>query len=209
MYHSFVSISGYFDQAISISRPRNDWRAWWVPFQSTWGKIHEVAVEAHCGGALWSKGRKGAHAMMAKKILFPTDFSTTTQSDLEHAATLAHDTGATLLILHVEEPPAAYAGGEMYYGPLMVDDAERRQMLGTIKPRDPGIQYEHRIAHGDPAHEIVHVADQEHVDLIVMSAHDHGFLRRLLKGSVIESVVRHARCPVLTLKHPTTMAQAT
>jgi nucleotide-binding universal stress UspA family protein len=146
--------------------------------------------------------------MVAKKILFPTDFSSTTESDLEHAATLAHDTGAKLLILHVEEPPMAYAGGEMYYGPLLDDDAERKRLLEAVRPHDPSVPYEHRMAHGDPAREIVHVAEAEHVDLIVMSAHEHGRLRRLLMGSVAESVVRHANCPVLTLKHPHSMAQA-
>ena len=147
--------------------------------------------------------------MEAKTILFPTDFSSTTEADLEHAVTLAHDTGAKLLILHVEEPPMAYAGGEMYYGPLLDDDIERKRLLETIKPHDASVPYEHRMVHGDPAREIVHVAEEEHVDLIVMSAHDHGRLRRLLMGSVTESVVRHAPCPVLTLKHPQTLAQAT
>jgi nucleotide-binding universal stress UspA family protein len=148
--------------------------------------------------------------MVAKKILFPTDFSTSTEADLEQAATLAHDTGATLLILHVDEPPVAYGGGEMYYGPVFeYDDAERRHLLEAVKPRDASVSCEHRLAHGDPAHEIVQMADQEHVDLIVMSAHEKGRLSRFLIGSVTEEVVRHASCPVLTLKHPHAMAQAT
>ena len=54
--------------------------------------------------------------MNVKKILVPTDFSTTGDKALNYAAALARDTGATLLIVHVEEPPLAYGGGEMYYG---------------------------------------------------------------------------------------------
>ena len=54
--------------------------------------------------------------MHLKKILFPTDFSHTGDAALALATSMARDTGATLLIIHVEEPPMAYGGGEMYYG---------------------------------------------------------------------------------------------
>ena len=53
---------------------------------------------------------------MAKTIVFPTDFSTASDAALEHAAALSKSTGASLLIVHVEEPPLAYGGGELYYG---------------------------------------------------------------------------------------------
>ena len=54
--------------------------------------------------------------MKARKILFPTDFSPYGQEALRWATSLARDTGATLIITHVEEPPMAYGGGEMYLG---------------------------------------------------------------------------------------------
>ena len=54
--------------------------------------------------------------MNAKKILFPTDFSHTGDAALAFATTLAKESGGELLIVHVEEPPVAYGGGEMYYG---------------------------------------------------------------------------------------------
>src|SRR5688572_32255649 len=63
-----------------------------------------------------SAERKVGTTMNAKKILFPTDFSTCSDAGLEQATTLARDAGAKLLIIHVEEPPIAYGGGEMYYG---------------------------------------------------------------------------------------------
>lgn len=52
--------------------------------------------------------------MQAKKILFPTDFSTLSDAVLETPASLARGTRAKLLIVHVEEHPAAYAVGEVY-----------------------------------------------------------------------------------------------
>jgi nucleotide-binding universal stress UspA family protein len=138
--------------------------------------------------------------MYAKKILFPTDFSHLSDNALQHATTLARETGATLLILHVEEPPIAYGGGEMYYGIPDPDQDEMRRMLNEIRPTDPSVHFEHRMVMGDPAGEIVKIADEEHVDMIVMGTHGRTGLSRVLMGSVAESVVRRASCPVLTFK---------
>lgn len=138
--------------------------------------------------------------MNIHKILFPTDFSHTGDAALAMATALARDSGAKLLIVHVEEPPVAYGGGEMYYG--MADPAteDLRKMLHEIVPPDPAISYEHRLVTGDPAAAIARLADEEAVDLIVMGTHGRTGLTRLLMGSVAEAVVRRAKCPVLTYK---------
>jgi nucleotide-binding universal stress UspA family protein len=140
--------------------------------------------------------------MSTKKILFPTDFSTASDAGLEMAASLARDTGATLVIVHVEEPPAAYGGGELYYGMPEPDNTELLRMLYAVRPADPAVLYEHRLVSGDPAAEIVRLAETEGADMIVMGPHGRTGLRRLLMGSVAEAVVRRAACPVLTVKHP-------
>ena len=54
--------------------------------------------------------------MPDRKILFPTDLSPASKHALTWATSLARDCGATLVILHVEEPPMAYGGGELYSG---------------------------------------------------------------------------------------------
>jgi len=137
-----------------------------------------------------------------RKILFPTDFSHTGDAALDLATSLARERGATLLIVHVEEPPAAYGGGEMYYG--MPDPAteDLKKMLTEIVPGDPQVHHEHRLITGDPAVAIARLAEQEGVELIVMGTHGRTGLLRLLMGSVAEAVVRRAPCPVLTLKQP-------
>jgi nucleotide-binding universal stress UspA family protein len=140
--------------------------------------------------------------MHANKILFPTDFSSLSDAALGHATALARDTGAALLILHVEEPPAAYGAGEMYYGIPDPDNEALQAMLEQVKPTDTTVPYEHRLVTGDPAGEIVRVAEEEKVDLIVIGTHGRTGLRRLLMGSVAEAVVRRAKCPVFTFKPP-------
>ena len=54
--------------------------------------------------------------MAQKTIVFPTDFSHASDAALQHAEALAKQSAARLLIVHVEEPPLAYGGGELYYG---------------------------------------------------------------------------------------------
>lgn len=138
--------------------------------------------------------------MNAKKIVFPTDFSTLANAALEQATALARDTGATLIIVHVQEPPAAYGGGEMYYGIPEPDDTELRKMLASVTPTDPAVPYEHRMLLGDPADEVVRLAESERADMIVLATHGRTGLMRLLMGSVAEAIVRRAKCPVFTLK---------
>jgi universal stress protein A len=139
--------------------------------------------------------------MTFKKILFPTDFSHTGDAALATAAALARENGATLYIVHVQEPPAFYGGGEMYYGMLDPTTDELAKMLEEVVP--PGdLQYEHRLLTGDPAGALVQFAEDEGMDLIVLGTHGRSGLSRLLMGSVAEAVVRRAKCPVLTFKPP-------
>jgi nucleotide-binding universal stress UspA family protein len=118
------------------------------------------------------------------------------------ATSLARDTGARLLIAHVEEPPMAYGGGEMYYGMPDPVTEDLRAMLLRVVPPDPQVPYEHHLVVGDPAVAISDLARSEGVDLIVMGTHGRTGLRRLLMGSVAEAIVRRAPCPVFVLKEP-------
>jgi len=140
--------------------------------------------------------------MAEKKVIFPTDFSSASDVALDYATSLAKAMGARLVIVHVEEPPLAYGGGELYYGIPEPDQAALKNMLTSLRPSDPAVPYEHRMLVGTPANEIVALAEQERAELIVMGSHGRGGLARLILGSVAEVVVRRASCPVLIVKHP-------
>ncbi len=140
--------------------------------------------------------------MNAKKIIFPTDFSTASDAGLSYATSLARDTGATLVIAHVEEPPVVYGTGELYYGMPDPDADALKSMLEAVVPTDASVPFEHRLLSGDPATEIVRLAEEERVDLIVIGTHGRTGLKRLLMGSVAEAIVRRASCPVFTFKQP-------
>lgn len=146
--------------------------------------------------------------MNARKILFPTDFSGSSDAAREFATALARDTGATLLIAHVVEPAPHSAdfglGGE---GAEAVDEAVSQKQLEKVMPTDPQVRYEHRLLHGSAVPEIVQCAADEDVDLVVIGSHGRRGLLRMVMGSVAEGVVRKADCPVLTVKVPSQVAE--
>jgi glycine betaine transporter len=142
--------------------------------------------------------------MNIKTILCPTDFSPYSEAALAYASALAAQANGLLYIVHVDESMPTYVPGYAGYGvsTTMSDSASdrRQRKLESTLPTILGVKYVHRSLRGVPEKEIVDLAEREHVDLIVMGTHGRSGLSRVLLGSVAESVVRHAHCPVLTVK---------
>ncbi|QDU30670.1 Putative universal stress protein [Anatilimnocola aggregata] len=145
---------------------------------------------------------------MTTRILFPVDFSQGYQQALKLAVSLARDHRGELLLLHIEEPPMAYGGGEFYYGPAEPNREHLQRMLDEIVVDDPNIPVRRYVGMGSPGSEIVKFAADHRVSNIVMPTHGRTGLRRLLMGSVAEEVVRKAHCPVITIKCTTAAAEA-
>jgi nucleotide-binding universal stress UspA family protein len=143
-----------------------------------------------------------------RTILFPTDFSKRAEYGFHLACALARDYGARLLIAHVKTPPVILYGemGSLPPEPLDLEESLRAQLL-EVRPADEQIACEHFYMVGEPAEEIVRLANEEHVDLIVMGTHGRRGLGRLVMGSVAEQVVRTAACPVVTVKAPIAVAE--
>lgn len=134
----------------------------------------------------------------APKILFATDYSSSTDQALSYAASLARGMRATLLVVHVSHR-RQHPVGEVSSDDSHASDEELAE-LAAVKPRDPFIACEHRLLFGDPAAEIIKLADQEHVNAIVVGAHHDSRLLRLLVGGVAERVLRTAHCPVISYR---------
>jgi nucleotide-binding universal stress UspA family protein len=156
---------------------------------------------------LWNtEGEEGTRAkehlmFEIRTILHPTDFSDRSEGAFHLACSLARHHGARLIVLHVIPPPICH--GEVVA--RQQPDGYREQMwdwLSRLQPPDPGVDIDHRLTDGDPAAEILRVAQDDCCDLIVMGTHGRTGLGRLLMGSVAEQVVRKASCPVLTVKAP-------
>jgi nucleotide-binding universal stress UspA family protein len=148
--------------------------------------------------------------MEIRTILLPTDFSEFARGAFALAAEFARLLGARLLCLHVVEPvvppvswtpageplPVADFGGQL-------EEAAAHEMPSFTRGEEfAGLEVEELVTHGEPASEIVRVAGERGVGLIVISSHGRTGLGRIIFGSTAESVVRHARCPVLVVKPP-------
>lgn len=148
---------------------------------------------------------------MTAKILVPIDLSPNTQAVVSWASSLARDRNASLILLYVQQPVADSSGGEVLFPMPFVEDAALRRKLEEIVPDDPDLVCSHRYVLGMAGEQILQIANEEHVDLIIMGSHGRRQLVRFLMGSVAEHVMRHARCPVLVVKqqcHPPTDEQA-
>jgi nucleotide-binding universal stress UspA family protein len=139
--------------------------------------------------------------MKAKKIVFPTDFSSSSDAALRYATVLARDTGAELIIVHVHEPAAAYAAGDVVVDAAEASHETLTELLVAVVPPDRDVPHRHQLLYGDPIGQIVRLAEDEDADMIVMGTHGRTGLTRLVVGSVAEAVVRRAGCPVLIVKH--------
>jgi nucleotide-binding universal stress UspA family protein len=134
-------------------------------------------------------------------ILHPTDFSPRSEFALQLACALTRDYGARLIVLHVATPPPlVYGEGLLIDSQEAFQDAKER--LARLQLPDDNVRAERRFESGDPATEILRVADEIHADLIVVGTHGRSGVGRLLMGSTAEQIVRQAPCPVLTLKMP-------
>jgi nucleotide-binding universal stress UspA family protein len=143
-----------------------------------------------------------------RTILHPTDFSGRSDAAFGVAAALARDYGARLVVVHVAPQVVVYAGligalptdPKRYTGAIEARLAEYR-VDGLARP------VETRMAEGDVVAGILRTAEAVGADVIVLGAHGRSGLGRLLLGSVAEGVLRHAPCPVLTVKSPVPIAE--
>jgi nucleotide-binding universal stress UspA family protein len=147
----------------------------------------------------------GTDEFHLKQILVPVDFSDPSQKALRYAVSFAKQFHASLYCLHITEIP--YATGEMGINSVMENYTEQlreqrqAQMEELLRKEIPEtIPSKSEIIPGTPYHEIVRVADENNIDLIVVSTHGKSGLSRILLGSTVERVVRHAPCPVLVVR---------
>jgi nucleotide-binding universal stress UspA family protein len=144
--------------------------------------------------------------MKIKSILFPTDFSHYNDAALEYASTLAAESKATLHIVHVHDVRdlSAVTGEASSLFAASWQEGKRvaDNQLKKVVPTVAGVPYERYCLVGDPVTDILELAREKNVDLIVMASHGRSGLTRLIIGSIAEGVMRQAPCPVLIVKQP-------
>jgi len=138
------------------------------------------------------------------KILLAADFSEFNAETAERAQAVAAQFGGELSILHVVEP--APLNDPLYGGILPLDFDLTGQMVEAAQVRlaelaeHLGVPKDRRwIEVGSPKVEIVRVATEQSIDLIVIGTHGRRGMAALL-GSTASSVIHHASCDVLTVR---------
>jgi nucleotide-binding universal stress UspA family protein len=141
-----------------------------------------------------------------KRILCPVDFSETARAAMETAIELAARFDAELLLIHAYPIPgytfpdgSAVASARMLQE--LADEAARHlDEWRELAVKAGAAKVTVDTAVGDPAGEIVRIAADRKVDLVVMGTHGRTGIEHALMGSIAERVVRRAKCPVLTVR---------
>jgi nucleotide-binding universal stress UspA family protein len=145
-----------------------------------------------------------------RAILVAADFSETSRDAFRAACALARVDKTRLIVLHVLEPnlvpeaPVYFGQKSIRYVQVPRDPSElkslKEQLRDAYTPGQP-LDVEYRIEEGVAAEEIVRAGDGLGCDLIVIGTHGRSGVSRVLAGSVAETVLRKASCPVLALRH--------
>lgn len=158
------------------------------------------------------------------KIIVPTDFSEQAQNALDLASEIAGKTGAQIVLMHVIEyakkqttflgSSALTTMGSLSTG-VEMDDVyfiqlfkKRKNQLAEVlsDPSYANLEIVDKILLGTPYHAIEEEITESEADLIIMGTTGVNDWEESLIGSTAEKVVRHASCPVLTLRKKVRLA---
>ncbi len=138
---------------------------------------------------------------MIKKIIVAYDGSDQAEKAFVWAADLAAKFAAQLVVLAVARPPeppeavetmAVLESATDYYRQHFEDLKKKAAALGVL------VRFEVRVGH--PAEQIIHFANEEGADVIVMGHRGKTFVQRWLLGSVSKRVLSYAHCTVVIVR---------
>ncbi|WP_457677857.1 universal stress protein [Thermovibrio sp.] len=151
-----------------------------------------------------------------KKILYPTDFSDLAEVAKDYVKKLKEANAKEVVVLHVIHPlefslpqfddPFALDVATIYTHLPEIEQAILRSHEERLKEiekelKKVGFQVKTVMTVGEPKEEIIRVAEEERVNLIVIGYHGKGLLERILEiGSTAKGVITKAKCPVLVVK---------
>lgn len=144
-----------------------------------------------------------------RKILCPVEFDDNSLMALDKAIEIARHFGAAVTSVHVIPLVARF--GDF---PMPADVYERQEksartrLAEIVQQKLGGLEHESVVFIGDVIGGILQAVEQFKPDLLVMATHGRGTLAHLFLGSVAESVVRKAKCPVLTIRSEGPSGQA-
>lgn len=140
---------------------------------------------------------------MYKKVLFATDFDEVGLQAASKAKKIAEENKAELWLVHVVEPIPAYAyPGFAGFAEVEVSIREQAERELNTLAEHLQVDAKHRLLEfGSVKNEVLRVAAEQKIDLIVTGSHGkHGLA--LLLGSTAQAILHGARCDVLIVRPP-------
>jgi nucleotide-binding universal stress UspA family protein len=138
-------------------------------------------------------------------VVYPTDFSETSSAALPWVRRMAQQLDAEVHCIYVVEEPHVYATLDM--GPIPIPSveelsrgAEKRMADFVAKNMKDVAGIRTKVLVGRPAEELVAYAKANGAAMIVMTTHGYSGVKHVLLGSTTEAVLRHASCPVLSIR---------
>ncbi len=146
----------------------------------------------------------GTASMLPKTILVATDFSEYAERATAYAVELAQRLGAKIVLVNAYLAPA-FAFMELApSAPMFIDqvaeESRRLLQLAVARHRGSNVSIETVSQCGDARDVLVELATLRKADLIMTGTHGRRGVGRALLGSIAESIVRSAPCPVLTVR---------
>src|ERR1035437_3521678 len=144
--------------------------------------------------------RRESPAPKQKEILVPIDFSESSVTALQCARALATGGKTQVILLNVVEEAGSFRSLDVV-GQQRACHAQRAERVQELADRELGSQVAARIEvrEGRPSAEIVRLASERRVDLIVLGRHEHHGLRHWLQGHTANQLSKKAPCSVLLL----------
>ena len=130
-------------------------------------------------------------------LLVPLDFSGKSRQALRYAVPFAQKFSARIHLVHVLSPGRKTDRAHL---PRLQAEALRRLNLMAAELLPPRLQTDNLVLTGEPARQILVAASNLDADLIVLTTKDRSGFRRVLLGSTAERVIRHAPCPVMSIR---------
>lgn len=178
-----------------------------------YGSVSERVVRVSTCPVLTVPPDRDSRSFEPGRVLIATDFSRSADAALEVAVDVASSFAAELVLAHVFTFEHVSDEGTEWWRPTLTKDqveeaiaaaTSRLQALAERAHRS-GVETSVDISQGaNPAAEIVRIAEEEKVDLVVAGKHGAGFFKHLLLGSTAEKLVRSCPVPLLITPPPVT-----
>jgi manganese transport protein len=163
-----------------------------------WVTLYPLLVRREAAPPALAVPELGQGQVRYRRIGVAVEFAAADAAVLARAAALARGENADLILIHVVEGPVA-----SFYGPDTDDQesrSDRLRMSDLVEHlRAEGLTAQGVLGYGNPVAELVRVASEKRLDLLVMGTHGHRMLADLALGQTVAPLLHQLAIPILVV----------